>query len=118
MRTDTQRALWDVQARLCEIRDPGPVDGTARHSSFVGAIRHVQRERGLPITGMLDAVTLRTIGFSTAEAQQIAGLVARTSVGTMPDTPPSLSYNPMLILGGVGSAAFFAYATWRYMRRR
>jgi hypothetical protein len=118
MRTDLQRALWDVQNRLCEIRDPGPVDGTDRSSSLRQAIEHVQRERGLPVTGQLDAVTLRMIGFGSSESQRIAALVARTRVGTNPDAPPALNFNPLLVAGAVGAAGFLGFSLWMYMKKR
>lgn len=117
MRTEVQQALWDVQNRLCAIRDPGPIDGTDGASAFRQAIQHVQRERGLTITGQLDAVTLRMIGFSAAEAQRIASVVARTRVGTNPDAPPPLSFNPLLIAGGVAAAGFLGFSLWMYMKK-
>jgi hypothetical protein len=118
MRTAVQQALWDVQDRLCATMDPGPVDGTDRSSALRTAIQRVQRERALPITGQLDAATLRMIGFSSAEAQRIEGVVARTRVGVTPDAPPALSISPWIVAGGIGAAGFLAFAFWQFWKRR
>jgi hypothetical protein len=57
------------------------------------------------------------IGFSASEAQRIAALVARTRVGTNPDAPPALDFNPWLVAGGVAAAGFLGFSLWMYMKK-
>ena len=60
-----ERAVWDVQNRLCTMMiDPGPLNGRTNSSWFAPAVRAFQYREGLPETGELTAATLRQLGFS------------------------------------------------------
>jgi hypothetical protein len=118
LRNEAQRATWDIQDKLCQLRmDPGPVSGNPADRSLGAVIESFQRQRGLPTTGQVDAVTARAMGFSTADATRIASAVMRTSIGTEPGTETMARFSTPVVVASLGAAAFLAFATYSYVKR-
>lgn len=118
MRNESQRAIWDIQERLCsQGLDPGPVSGVVTRT-LVDRVRGVQRERGITVNGQVDAVTAQAIGFGASEAQRIAAAVARSGIGTSPDEPPPLAFNPWLFAAAAAAAGFLGFAYYQYAKAR
>lgn len=118
LRNEAQRAIWDIQDRLCQLRiEPGPVSGNASQPGLASAVESFQRQRGLPTTGQVDAATARAMGFSTADAMRIASAIMRTPVGTAPGTETMARFSTPVVAASLGAAAFLAFATYSYVKR-
>lgn len=112
MTTDRERAVWDIKNKLCISRfDPGNLNGS--HDRMMSeALIAVQARNRIPQTGEADAVTLRLIGFSASEAQQLANTLAE------PETvvpPVQLPWG--LIAASSVSSIFMLYAVWQFTKR-
>jgi hypothetical protein len=115
-----RQAIWDVQNRLCaERHDPGPVDGNIGSRWLPSALSAFQQRMRLPETGRIDAVTLRAMGFSTADATRIAAAAATTPLGPTPEGPPlpqfQVPWVPILL--SLGAGTFMIFAVRSYMKR-
>jgi hypothetical protein len=71
-----------------------------------------QTRQGIPATGQADAVTLRLLGFSSAEATQYTNAIAQPAT-TVPSTPL-----PWALIAASGVASMFMmYAVWKFTKR-
>jgi len=110
MASDSERALWDIQKRLCELGvDSGRVDGQPMSASLGPALRAYQARQGLPQTGRADPGTLRAMGFHAQRALEISGLATRTPAGR---GAPGMGASWMLLLGFMGAAGLLYFA-WK-----
>lgn len=111
--TDSRsRAIWLLKSRLCSQRiDPGAVNGDL-NTRLSEAVSAFQSRQGIPSTGQADAVTLRLLGFSSAEATQYTNAIAQPAT-TVPSTPL-----PWALIAASGVASMFMmYAAWKFTKR-
>lgn len=111
------RSVWTVQNKLCQLGiDPGPVDGTENSSHYRPAIRAFQTQRGLPVTGQPDVVTLSAMGLTNS--QSLADAISGSSLlpGGGAGTTNLL---PIMMIGAFGlSGVFLFYAVKKYKRSK
>jgi hypothetical protein len=120
MRTDRERAMWDVQNRLCERGlDPGPVNGQWGSPSFEPAVRAFQTNARITATGSLDPVTLRAMGFGALDVARMATLVGPPSPFTAGFQQPGASIvMPLLIVGSLAAGGILLYGVHKFTTRR
>jgi len=121
MQTDRERALWDVQNRLCELGlDPGPVSGRWGSPSFTPAVRAFQVNSRITATGTPDEVTLRAMGFSSLDVARMATLVgppASFTSGFRTGDSGALML-PLLIAGSLAAGGLLLFGVHKFTEKR